>query len=570
MASAWASRADQVLPGLGVARGYQRRWLRWDALAGITVAAYLVPQVMAYGTLAGLNPVTGLWAAIPSLSLYALVGSSRQLSVGPESAVALMTAVVIAPLAAGQPDRYAALAAGLAVLVGLLATAGWVLRLGFVADLLSAPILVGYLAGVAVLMIVGQLGKVTGVAITGRSLIAQVRSCLSQLEQVQGSTVLVSVTTLVFLYLVAWRWPRLRGPLLAVVLATTLTAILDLQAKGVRVVGEVPAGLPRLTLPPLGDFTTLMLPAAGVLLVGYTDNVLTARAFAKRGGYSVDANQEFLGLGAANVGAGVFQGFPVSSSGSRTAIGESGGSRTQVHSLVAVVCVVIVLLFLGPALARFPVPALGAIVIYAATRLVDLAGFRRLARFRRSELVLAVVTLAGVLVFDILKGILIAVLASVAEMLRRVARPHDAVQGHVPGLAGMHDIDDYPQARLTPGLLVYRYDAPLFFANALDFRRRALAAADEQGAPLRWFVLNIEANVHLDITAMDALEEVRAELVGRGIVFALARVKQDILEPLRAYGFTDAVGADLLFPTLPTAEAAYEAWIRASPADTTD
>ena len=409
----------RLLPGLEQARGYQSGWLRWDALGGVTVAAYLVPQVMAYAVLAGLPPVAGLWAALPSLSLYALVGSSRQLSVGPESTCAIMTAVVVAPLAAGNPTRYAALAAALALIVGVLAVVGWALRLGAVADLLSAPILVGYLTGIAVIMIVGQLGKVTGVHVSGDTLFSQLRSFFSHLDEVKGSTLLLGAGTLAFLLVVAWRWPRVPGPLLAVLLATILTEVLHLQDKGVAVVGQLPAGLPVPGLPPLGEYATLLLPAAGVLLVGYTDNVLTGRAFAIRGGYSTDANQEFLALGAANVGAGLFQGFPVSSSGSRTAIGESAGARTQLHSLVAVVCVVIVLLFLRPVLADFPIPALGAIVIYAATRLVDVHGFRRLARFRRSELLLAVVTLAGVLVFDILKGIVIAV----DHLRRRDAAP---------------------------------------------------------------------------------------------------------------------------------------------------
>lgn len=558
----WRDRVFRLLPGLQQARGYQAGWLRWDALGGVTVAAYLVPQVMAYGVLAGLPPVAGLWAALPSLALYALVGSSRQLSVGPESTCAIMTAAVVAPLAAGDPTRYAALAAALALMVGALAVVGWALRLGAVADLLSAPILVGYLTGIAVIMIVGQLGKITGVHVVGDTLFSQLRSFFSQLDQVKWSTLLLGAGTLTFLLVVAWRWPRVPGPLLAVLAATILTEVLNLQDKGVAVVGQLPAGLPVPGLPPLGDYAALLLPAAGVLLVGYTDNVLTGRAFAIRGGYSTDANQEFLALGAANVGAGFFQGFPVSSSGSRTAIGESAGARTQLHSLVAVACVVIVLLFLRPVLADFPIAALGAIVIYAATRLVDVHGFRRLANFRRSELLLAVVTLAGVLVFDILKGIVIAVIISAAEMLRRVARPHDAVQGHVAGLAGMHDVDDYPQARLTPGLLVYRYDAPLFFANARDFRLRALAAADEQGDDLRWFVLNVEANVEIDITALDAVDELRGELVGRGVVFALARVKQDLLVSLRAYGLADRIGPDRLFPTLPTAETAYQDWQR--------
>jgi high affinity sulfate transporter 1 len=555
--SVWFASIARRLPGIEQARGYQRSWLRWDVLAGITVAAYLVPQCMAYGVLAGLDPVVGLWAALPSLALYALFGSSRQLSVGPESTCAIMTAIALAPLAAGDPARYAALAAALAVLVGILATVGWLLRLGFLADLFSAPILVGYMSGIAVVMVVGQLGKVTGVRVVGDSVAEELRSFVTNLDQVQWSLLLLSAATLAFLLLVAWRWPWLPGPLLAVLLATTLTATLDLEARGVRVVGELPAGFPTPGLPPLGDYLTLLLPAAGVFLVAYTDNILTARAFAVRGGYPVDADQEFLALGAANIGAGAFQGFPVSSSGSRTAIGVAAGSRTQLHSLVTVACVVGVLLFLRPVLASFPLAALGAIVIFAATRLVDLGEFRRLARFRRSELALAVATLAGVLVFGVLKGILLAVAITSAEMLRRIARPHDAIQGRVSGLAGLHDVDDYPEAVVAPGLLVYRYDAPLFFANARDFKQRALAAAAERGEQLRWFVLNVEAIVELDITALDALEEVRAELASRGIVFAMARLKQDVRALLESYGIVEQIGPELLFPTLPAAEDAF-------------
>jgi SulP family sulfate permease len=553
----WARR---LLPGRFDLRTYQRSWLRWDALAGLTVAAYLVPQVMAYGEVAGLQPVAGLWAILPSLGIYALLGSSRQLSVGPESTTALMSATVVAPLAAGDPARYAALAAALAVVVGLLAVGAWAVRLGFVADLLSQPILVGYLAGVAIIMIVGQLGKVTGVPVEGGSLASELRSFLQSVGDARPATFMLAVATLLLLFLTQWRFPRLPGPLLAVLLATVLTVTLDLERSGIAVVGDIPAGLPHLSLPSLDAYTALLLPAAGVLLVGYTDNVLTARAFASRRGYTVDANQELLALGAANVGAGVFQGFPVSSSGSRTAIGDASGSRTQLHSLVALGCVVIVLLFLGPVLAHFPVAALGAIVIYAATRLIDMAGFRRLAAFRRSELLLALAAFVGVMLFDILFGILVAIGLSVADLLRRVARPHDAIQGRVPGLAGMHDVDDYPEAELIPGLLVYRYDSPLFFANAQDFQARAIAAVDQQPTPVRWFVLNVEANVEVDITALDAMEELRFKLTGRGIVFALARVKQDLLVPLRAAGLVERIGADRLYPTLPTAVAAYEQW----------
>jgi len=550
----------QLLPGLALLRGYQRSWLRGDVLAGLTVAAYLVPQVMAYADLAGLPPVTGLWAMLAPLALYVLLGSSRHLSVGPESTTALMTAAAVAPLAAGDPARYAALAGGLAVMVGLLCLVAFAARLGFVADLLSKPILVGYLAGVAVTMIVGQAGKLTGVPVTGGSIPAELASFVRHLPQTQPGTALFAAAILALLFLGQWRFPRVPTPLLAVLLATAAVVVFDLQEHGIKVVGAVPRGLPTPALPDVGDLRHLVLPAIGLLVVGYTDMVLTARAFADRADGPVDANQELLALGAANLGAGVLRGFPISSSGSRTALGLAAGGRTQVHSLVTLACVAAVLVFAGPLLARFPTAALGALVVYAATRLVDVAGFRRLAAFRRSELLLALTALAGVLVFDILYGVLMAVGLSVAEMLHRVARPHDAVLGFVPGLAGMHDVDDYPSASTEPGLLVYRYDSPLFFANAEDFRRRALAAIDHQGAPVAWFVLNVEANVEVDSTGLGAMEDLRAELTDRGIVFALARVKQDLLVALTAYGLTAAVGPDRIFPTLPTAVAAYRDW----------
>jgi sulfate permease, SulP family len=298
--------------------------------------------------------------------------------------------------------------------------------------------------------------------------------------------------------------------------------------------------------------------------------VLTARAFAARQDQQIDANQEFLALGFANVGAGLLRGLPVSSSGSRTAMADATGARTQVYSLVTLLSVVATLLLLGPLLARFPTAALGAIVVYAAVRLIDLPAFRRLAAFRRTEFLLALTACAGVLVIDILYGVLLAVGLSVVEMLHRVARPHDAIQGLVPGLAGMHDVDDYPNARTIPGLVVYRYDSPLFFANAEDFRRRAVAAVDDHDSPVEWFVLNTEANVEVDITALDAVEALRREFDRRGIVFALARVKRDLLDDLDAYGLTGKIGAERIFPTLPTAVAAYERWREArSPGDPT-
>ncbi|MEU0397060.1 sulfate permease [Streptomyces sp. NPDC006208] len=544
-------------PGIAVLAGYRRSWLRGDLLAGVTVAAYLVPQVMAYAGVAGLPPVAGLWAILPALVLYAVLGSSRLLSVGPESTTALMTATVVGPLAAGDPGRYAALAATLAIAVGLLCLVAWAARLGFVADLLSRPVLVGYMAGVALIMIMDQLPKLTGVSTTGSGFFPQLFSFVRHLPDAQPATVAFAGAALVLLFTTPRFLPAVPGPLLVVVLGTAMVAAFGLDEHGVAVIGEVPAGLPRPALPDLDELPRLLLPALGLLLVGYTDVILTARAFAARDDGRLDSDQELLALGAANLGAGTVHGFPVSSSASRTALAASAGGRSQVYSLTAGVAVLAVLLFLSPLLARIPVVVLGALVVYAAVRMIDVPGFRKLAAFRRRELLLGLGCLVGVLALDILYGVLVAVGLSVAELLSRVARPHDAVQGLVPGMAGMHDVDDYPQARTIPGLLVYRYDSPLFFANAEDFRRRALAAVAEQEGPVNWFVLNTEANVEVDITALDAVDSLRRELAERGIVFALARVKQDLLDDLSAYGLTESVGPDLIFPTLPTAVAAY-------------
>jgi len=546
-----------------IRRGYRRSWLRGDLVAGVTVAAYLVPQVMAYAGVAGLPPVTGLWAALPALVIYALLGSSPSVSMGPEATTALMTAIAVGPLAAGEPARYAALATTLALLVGVMALGAWLLRLGFVADLLSRPVLVGYMSGVALIMIADQLRRVTGVPVTGEAFVAQLISFGRGIGEIEPATIAVAAAVLGFLFMLHWRWPQAPGPLLAVLLATVTVAAFGLSSRGIRVVGPVPAGLPVPRLPGLrpGDLRELLLPAFSVLIVGFSDDVLTARAFARLG-ENVLANRELLALGVANAGSSLLRGFPVSSSGSRTAIAVTTGSRTQLYSLTAAASVLAVLLFLRPVLAHFPTAALGAIVIYAAIRLIDVPAFRRLLAFRHSELAIALSACAGVLAFNILYGVLVAIGLSVADLLVRVARPHDAIQGLVPGLAGMHDVDDFPEAQTIAGLVVYRYDAPLFFANAEDFRRRALAAADQQPGQVRWFVLNVEANVEVDFTALEAMDAVREEIARRGAVFALARVKHDLLARLTSFGLTAKIGADRLFPTLPTAVQAYQDWAR--------
>jgi sulfate permease, SulP family len=555
----------RYLPGISVLRGYQRSWLRGDLLAGVTVAAYMVPQVMAYAEVAGLPAIAGLWAAVAPLVAYAILGSSRQLSVGPESSTALITATAVGVLVAGDQQNYAGTAAALALAVGAICLICWLARLGFLANLLSHPVLIGYMAGIAGLMIVSQLGKVSGIAVEGDSVLSELRSFVTHLGEAHLPTVLVAAGTFVLLVALQRLLPRWPGPLIAMVLAAVAVAVLDVDQMGVKTIGRVPRGLPPAAIPDFStiDFGTLLPAALGVTIVAYTDNVVTARAFAARRREVIDARQEFLALGAANLGAGLFSGFPVSSSGSRTVIGDAVGSRTQLYSLVTAAIVLLTMLFLGPALATFPLAALGALVVFAALRLIDFAELRRIARFRRSELFLALATTAAVLIFDVLYGIAVAVALSILDLLRRIARPHDGILGYVPGLAGMHDIDDYATGRQVPGLLVYRYDAPLFFANAEDFKQRALASADAADPPVEWFLLNAEANTEVDLTAVDALEEVRRTLAGRGIVFALARVKFELREILASAGFIDRIGEDKVFMTLPTAVEAYQQWYAA-------
>jgi SulP family sulfate permease len=554
-------RLDRLLPGVWQLRHYERAWLRGDIVAGVTVAAYLVPQVMAYAEVAGLPAVAGLWAVVGPLALYALLGSSRQLSVGPESSTALMTAAAVGAMVAAGGTR-ADVAAVLALAVGGVCLIGWVARLGFLANLLSRPVLIGYMAGIAFLMMVSQLGKVTGIPVRGDSVVAELRSVATHLDQVHIPTLVLAAGVLVLL-LAIQRWlPRAPGPLIGMMLAAGAVAVFDLQQRGVVTIGDIPRGLPKPSIPSLSgvEMATLLPAALGVAIVAYSDNVVTARAFAAKRREAVDSDQEFLALGAANLSAGLLQGFPVSSSGSRTVLADSIGSRTQLYSLVALATVLLTMLFLGPLLATFPAAALGAVVVYAATRLIDIAELRRIARFRRTELGLSLATTASVLIFGVLYGIAAAIALSILDLLRRIARPHDGILGYVPGLAGMHDIDDYPTGQQVAGLLVYRYDSPLFFANAEDFKRRALASVDEAASPVEWFLLNAEANIEIDLTAADALEELRQVLAERGINFAMARVKRELRDLLAGAGFLEKLGEERIYMTLPTAVNAYTAY----------
>jgi SulP family sulfate permease len=541
--------------------GYRRAWWRGDVIAGVTVTAYLVPQVMAYADLAGLPASTGLWAAVGGLVAYALIGTSPCLSAGPESTTALMTAAALGAVGATS-DRADDLAVALAFAVAGLCFLGWLGHLSVLAQMLSRPVLVGYMAGIAALMVMSQLGKLVGVATTGSSFLAQARGFVGRLDDVHVPTLVVGVATLTVMLVGAALWPRAPMALVGMLGATAAVWLLDLTHHGVRVIGDIPTRLPSPGVPDVSGSAVLDLlaPALGIAFVGYTDNILTARSFAARHADPIDARRELLAVGAANLGSALMHGFPVSSSGSRTAIADASGARTQLAGLVTVAVTLASIWLLEPLLAAFPATALAAVVVYAAVRLVDVSELRRYASFRRSELLLAVGTTVAVLAVGVLIGVLVAIGLSVLDLLRRVARPHDAIEGFVPGLAGMHDIDDFPDAEPVPGLVIYRYDSPLFFANAEDFGTRARAAA---AGDVNWFILNTEAIVEVDITAVDALEDLRQDLDARGVVFGMARIKQDLRAMLAPSGLLDRIGEQYLFPTLPTAVEAYRNWEKA-------
>jgi high affinity sulfate transporter 1 len=554
------SRLAALVPGVGVLRGYQPGWLRVDLVAGATVGAMLVPQSMAYAELAGLPPEYGFYAVLAPLVIYTVVGTSRHLGVGPEPGTAILAATGVGAVAAGDGERYLALMAALALLVGALGVVGAAARLGFIASVLSKPVLVGYITGVGLTLLSSQLAAFTGVSIESGRFFPRVAELLRELGDVDPATLALGAVTLALILAVRWRAPTVPGSLVGVALATAFVWLASGGDPFVAVVGEIPEGLPTPGLPTVtvADLVALLPVAAGVLVVGFTDNVLTARSLAARHGYRIDPNQELLALGLTNLGAGVSQGFPVSSSASRTAVPAALGSRTQVVSLVAAAIVVATLVALAPVLGQIPRTALAAVIIAAALSIIDVPGYRSLWRVSRQEAALAVVAALGVIVFDVLVGVLVAILLSVLVALGRIARPHDAILGDHPGLDGWVEVDAYPEATPEPGLLVYRFDAPLFFLNADRFRARVEEVLETNPGAEEWLVLDFEGIGSLDATALDALTEFAERLQQLGIDrIAVARAHVDVVRRLRAAALLAPDGPVHSYPTINAAVRAY-------------
>ena len=556
------------VPGIAVMRGYKSSWLRFDIIAGVVLAAILVPQGMAYAELAGLPPVNGLYTTIAVLVGYALLGPSRILVLGPDASVAPMIAVAITPLlVTDDPAEAVALAGMLALMVGAIQVGLGLGKLGFVADLLSKEVQVGYMNGLAVTIIVGQLPKLFGFSTDADGFFEEIRAFLEGLDQTNTTALAIGLATLAVLLLLPRVTKKVPAVLVAVLGATVVTGVLDLAAKGVDVVGPLPQGLPSLTFPsvPLESLGPLLAASFGIVLVSLTDQIATSASFAARQGENVDANQEMVGMGGSNIVAGMFQGFAVSASGSRTAVAEQSGAKSQATGLVGAGVVALMLLLFPTLLQNLPQPALAAVVIVAALSLFDGPILGTYYRMRKSAFVIATITSLGVILFGVLEGILIAVVLSILLFFKKSWWPEGEVLGEVEDLGGWHSTSRYPDAEQMDDVVVYRWDAPLFFANAGIFRQEVLTLVNSRQP--RWVVLQCEAITDIDVTAADMLEQMDTQLNVRGINIVFAEMHGNVQDTLERYGLFATLDREHVYSSMDLAISGIEAEARSGGSD---
>jgi high affinity sulfate transporter 1 len=548
------------MPGIAALRTYQRAWLPQDLIAGLVLSALLVPQGMAYAELAGLPPITGLYTTVMCLIAYAIFGPSPFLVLGPDSSLGPMIAAAILPLAAGSEPQAIALAGMLAILVGLICFTAGLAKLGFVADLLSRPVRVGYMAGLAVTIVVGQLPKLFGFSVDASGLLNELVAFWQNLGSTNIWALAIGVVDLVLILVLKRQKSRIPGVLAAVIVSIIAVSLLDLTAQGVKVVGSLPQGFPRPSLPAIdwSALPILLATAVGMSLVAIGDTISTSVGFAARRGYEVDSNQELLGIGSANLLASLFQGFPVSTSGSRTAVAEQSGAKTQLTGVVAAAAVLVMLVFVPGLMRNLPQSALAAIVITAAISLFDLAQLRRLFAMRRPEFALALICAGGVALFGVLGGIVFAVVLSIFQFFERAWRPYSAVLGLPEGVPGYHDITRYPDAALIPGLLIIRWDAPLFFANTNIFREMVQRRIAEAPDRPDWVLIAAEPITDVDTTAAEMLADLDEDLNAHHIHLVFAELKDPVKDRMILYGLLETIERRHFYPTTDVAVEAFK------------
>lgn len=517
----------KLIPLIGELRHYQREWLSHDVIAGLSVTAVQVPTAIAYAQLAGFPPEVGLYSSMLPVLAYALFGSSRQLIVGPDAATCMLVAAILAPLAASNLESYATFSAALALMSGALMLVGGASSLGFIVNFFAHPILIGFLNGIALSIIAGQLGKFLGIAIETRDFLPSLVELVGRLNQVHWPTLAAGAGTLAGLIVIRWMIPKAPAALIALAAIAAAAYALSAGSHGVMLVGEVPSGLPSLGLPvvPYSIAQTLAIDAIGLVIVSFTSGMLTARSFAARNGYGIDANQEMRALGIANAMSGLSGGFAVTGADSRTAVNDSVGGKTQLVSVVAAMATGAVALFLVAPLGQIPLAALAAVLLYSAWGLLDLGAYRYLRSIDRFEFRLALLTTVGVLTLGVLPGVAIAILLAILNVLIRIYRPQDAVLGLVPGLDGYNDVALDPKAETVAGVIIYRFEGPLLFFNADYFKARVRTLVQSARSPVRAFVMSVESITQMDLTAVQAVSDIHAELKSKGIRLLIARPK---------------------------------------------
>jgi high affinity sulfate transporter 1 len=548
-----------------LARGltpFRRQWLARDIVAGVVLTTLLVPQGMAYAELAGLPPITGLYTSILCLLGYAVFGPSRILVLGPDSSLGPMIAATILPLIAanGDAERAIALASALAIMVAAIMIVAAVGRLGFIADLISKPTMIGYMNGLALTILVGQLPKLFGFKISAEGLIAEFADFVKGLAHGEAVPAAAAVGIAgIALILVLQRWlPKVPAVLIMVVLAIAATSVFSLASHGVDLVGVLPKGFPPLTIPHIhvSDLGPLVAGALGIAVVSLADTISTASAFAERTGQEINGNAEMVGIGMANLAAGLFQGFPVSTSGSRTAVAERAGAKTQLTGVTGAALIILMIVLVPGLFRNLPQPALAAVVITASLSLADIPGTVRLWRQRKTEFSLSITAFLGVALLGVLPGIAIAVGLSILNVFRRAWRPYQTVLGRAEGIEGYHDIRSYPDASHLPGLVIYRFDGPLFFANAKTFRDAVMRLASGEPKP-RWILIAAEPVTDVDTTASDVLEDLDETLNDQGISLVFAELKDPVRRKIERYGLTRTIDPHHFFPTIEAAVAAF-------------
>lgn len=555
--SAWSKALFPIVTQLET---YRSSWFLRDAAAGLAIAAVALPIGVAYPAIAGLPPVVGLYASILPLVGYALFGSSRQLMVGPDAAtLAILAASLSQSSAAGSGQQRAIASAAFAIVVGIAFLLSGALRFGFIANFLSRPILTGYLCGISLTLLVGQIGRLTTVHLAGRGLLRPLIELSGKLTQIHVPTLILGMGILLLLRLLR-RWsPRSPGPLIAVIVGTLLSFLFGLESFGISLIGKVPAGLPSLSLriPEGLDIGDLARDGFGIFIVSFLSGIVTARGFGAKNRYRVNANRELIGFGAANIASGLFGGFPVTGADSRTAINDAVGGRTQVAGLVAAVVLTIVLVALTDVMKFVPVAALGAVIASAALDLFDTREFRRLWQTSHVEFLFALITMLGVIAFGVLWGILIAIIATAAYLLARVSRPSDALLGCIPGQDGFYKLHREPRAKAVPGLAVYLVQSSLLFFNVDYVRDRIRWIADRLPQSTRWFILDAQAVTTIDSTAAAVLGEISEELSERSLRFGVANLHAQPLELLTRSGLVANIGSEMLFARVEDAAFAF-------------